>query len=184
MELELRQSEGSTMEADEGGSVIRGLAIPFNSESGDLGGFTERVAPDVIVDYHMDDVFALFAHDWDRVLGRVSAGTLSLERREDGIHSVIELPDTSDGVNLGISVARGDIRSQSFGFQVKQEAWTEDNDRTLRTLNHIVLAEVSPVALPAYGATDVGVAQRALAQFRSKAQAQKQRRLRELVLYN
>ena len=80
-------------EADSGALVIGGNAIVFDSTT-ELFGFQERVDPDVQIDFANDDVFSLFNHNWDRVLGRMGAGTLELARDGGGLRAETTLADT------------------------------------------------------------------------------------------
>jgi HK97 family phage prohead protease len=60
--------------------VLEGYAARFNSPSKDLGGFRETIAPGAFTRSlaQNDDVFCLFNHSADKVLGRSSSGTLSV----------------------------------------------------------------------------------------------------------
>ena len=108
----------------------------------------------------------------------MSSGTLDLNRTDDGIESVITMPDTTFANDLAASVARGDIRSQSFGFSIVDDEWTlNKGGADLRMVKHIELVEVSVVPLPAYDATDLAVAQRGLEQHRKQLQSQLQKKM-------
>jgi HK97 family phage prohead protease len=92
------------------------------------------------------------------VLGRESAGTLTLTEDANGLRSVIDLPDTQLGRDLAISVERGDIREQSFCFTVAADRWEEDHDKKVitRTILEVKeLIDISPVTYPAYPDTDI-----------------------------
>lgn len=179
-DIEYRQMDGSNIEAD--GQTLRGLAIPFGQMSKNLGGFVEIMSDNLKVDHYDGDVFALAYHDFDIVLGRLSAGTLQLNRSEVGIESVISLPDTTQANDLAVSVARGDIRNQSFGFSVKQDEWTaQKGGLDLRMVKHIELVEVSVVTLPAYGSTDIALAQRSLQAHNIEIQRRRRQRVLDLL---
>src|SRR4051812_26273305 len=59
---------------------LDGYPVVFNRRSQDLGGFVEEVSPEAVQRTLREgaDVFALFNHDWNCVLGRTSAGTTRL----------------------------------------------------------------------------------------------------------
>ena len=152
--------------------VIRGTAIVWNSESRDLGGFFERIAPTALDRFfeesrsageEMPDIAALWNHDTGTVLGRTPK-TLRLHRDDVGLHFELEPPASQCGIVE--SVARGDIRGASFAFVCGKdgEQWTKDDaGRSLRTITDIEkLFEVSLVLSPAYEATSLSVARRSL----------------------
>jgi HK97 family phage prohead protease len=150
--IELRQ-EG---DAD----IIEGFTAVYNSRSQDLGGFVEVIEPGFFSDVLDDDVRALFNHDPNIVLGRTKSGTLRLFDTTDGLRVVNELPKTTWGNDLKVSIERGDVDQMSFGFTVKKggDSWAKRNGVNIRTLKPggcKRLYDVSPVTYPAYAATSV-----------------------------
>lgn len=104
------------------------------------------------------DVLALFGHNSDLVLGRRSAGTLTLADRAGSLDFSIDLPDTQLGRDTRTSVARGDVNGMSFQFQVVPggDTWSREADGwDLRVVHEAEIAEVSPVAFPAFQSTSV-----------------------------
>ena len=156
---------------DSGPATLSGYAAVFNSLSEDLGGFREKIDPGAFKGaLKKSDCRALFNHDSNFVLGRQAAGTLRLKEDKTGLFMEVDLPDTQFARDLQVSVERGDITQQSFGFTVKKDSWEEDRDRkeVTRTLNEIEeLFDVSPVTFPAY--PDTTVAKRSLDEFRTVA---------------
>ena len=150
--------ELETREDEDGNSKIRGHAAVFNEEA-DIWGFREKVAPGAFKDsIKVDDVRALFNHDPNFVLGRNTAGTLTLKEDKQGLAIEIDPPDTQFARDLQVSIRRGDISQMSFGFNVLEEEWKDGgDDPDLRTLNKVRLFDVSPVTFPAYEGTDVAV---------------------------
>ena len=139
---------------------IVGYAAVFNSLSENLGGFREKIKPGAFRNaLKISDTRALFNHDRNFVLGRQSAGTLNLKEDKTGLHIEIDPPDTSFARDLMVSIGRGDITQQSFGFTVKKDEWKDlDGDEPLRTLTEVgELFDVSPVTFPAYPDTNVAV---------------------------
>lgn len=153
------QSEFRIEQREDGKKLIRGHAAVFNSET-DLGWFRERIAPGAFTEsIGKDDVRALFNHDSNHILGRNTAGTLTMREDERGLYVEIAPPDTQVGRDLVTSIERGDISQMSFGFQTIKDSWeTEENAaKDLRTLEKVKLWDVSPVTFPAYQETDVAV---------------------------
>jgi HK97 family phage prohead protease len=144
--------------ADDGAMVARGYAALFNSEA-DIGGyFREVIAPGAFREtLKNDDIRALIDHDTGRVIGRSSAGTLRLKEDDKGLSVEIDLPDTTDGRDLAVQLERGDISGMSFGFIVRHDEWDETSDPPTRTIHAVDLHEVSAVAFPAYGDTEIAL---------------------------
>ncbi len=121
-----------------------------------------------------DDVRAVWNHNYDIVLGRSSAGTLSLEEKEDGVHVGIDFPDSQEGRDKYESVSRGDVNQMSFGFDILKEDVSDDRSgekRIIRSrVDKIKLWEVSPVTFPAYENTSINARDR-VSTLREKAAA-------------
>src|SRR6185369_11561733 len=73
---------------------LRGYAIVFNARSQNLGGFQEVIAPEAIDRTFKEalDVRALVNHDSAKVIGRLRAGTLQMQKDATGLRVTIE-PD-------------------------------------------------------------------------------------------
>lgn len=163
---------------------VTGYAIVFQSESNDLGGFTEiinRNALDGVLE--KSDVFCLLNHDNSRgVLARSNKGTGSLELSIDdkGLKYRFEAPKTALGDELLEGLRRGDISASSFAFTVGSDSWEKREDGSyLRTINSIKeLFDVSPVYQPAYSATSVDT--RGLDQLKTQEQKELDEYYKEL----
>ena len=140
------------------GMSFRGYAAVFNSDSEPLP-FIEQVAPGAFRRSlsARNNVRMLLNHDTSKVLGATRSKTLRLSEDSTGLLVDADLPPTSYGRDLSISMQRGDIESMSFGFSVppKGDTWSEDGQR--RTLTEVRLHEVSVVTFPAYPATTAAV---------------------------
>lgn len=139
---------------------IVGYAAVFNRLSENLGGFREKIKPGAFKNaLKKSDARALFNHDSNYVLGRQGAGTLTLKEDDKGLWMEIDPPDTQFARDLMVSIERGDINQQSFGFTVASDSWEDLNKQeSLRTLNEIdELFDVSPVTFPAYPDTSVAL---------------------------
>lgn len=150
---------------------VTGYAAVFGSSSlplmdWDHGEFEEvidRNAFEGVIE--QSDVFAVLNHDNSRgVLGRSVNGTgsLSLSVDDHGLRYEFDAPRTALGDELLEGLRRGDITASSFAFNVQDERWEEQEDKTYkRTILKIGrLYDVSPVYNPAY--PDTSVAQRSL----------------------
>lgn len=145
VELELRATGNN-------GRTLTGHAAVFNQVV-DIGGkFKEKFAPGAFTQsIQADDVRALWNHDSGSILGRKSAGTLRLSEDSRGLAVQIDLPDTSLGRDVALSVERRDITGMSLSFIALDEEW----DANLRTVKRAQVLEVSPVSFPAYPQTDL-----------------------------
>lgn len=169
--FERRMSLGELRVDDAKKRRLAGYAIVFNKPSVNLGGFVEQIAPDAVDRTLREniDVRAFFDHNSGQVLGRLSVGTLRMEKDRRGLHVHIDVPDTTVGNDVMTSVDRGDITGMSFGFRVMpdgQEWDGGDEDVLIRTITDMRVSEVSVVAMPAY--PDTSIAVRAMQQFKDQ----------------
>jgi HK97 family phage prohead protease len=135
-----------------------GYAAVFNQRTELWPGFYETVAPGAFANaIQNDDVRALLNHDPNYVLGRKSAGTLTLSEDSHGLRYEIMLPDTTYAKDLQVSVKLKNITQSSFGFNIIDEDVKHDKDSVTRTIKDVKLFDVSPVTYPAYQGTEVHV---------------------------
>ena len=149
--IEFRASE------DEGGRTIEGYAALYDSESEELWGFTETIAPGAFDNADLSDVRALMNHDPNLILARSASGTMQLGTDQKGLWYRFEAPDTTFGNDFLTMVKRGDISQSSFAFTIKEDSWEDVEDgKTLRHIRQIDrVYDVSPVTYPAYEKTSV-----------------------------
>ena len=104
-----------------------------------------------------NDVRALTNHDTTLVLGRTTAGTLTLKVDERGLWGSIEINDADqDAVNLYERVARRDVTQCSFGFEIlDEERIYHENGFVEFHIRGVKLYEVSVCTFPAYEDTGV-----------------------------
>lgn len=121
------------------------------------------------------DQRAFWNHSTDLILGRRKNGTLNLREDERGLFTEITPPDTALIRDMVIApIERGDVNQMSFGFRVIREKVEEEESVITIRLKEIELIEVSPVAIPAYPQTDIGISARSaerLEDFRQQRQA-------------
>ena len=156
-----------------GREAIRGLAIPYNRLSLDLGGFRERIMPgafDKILNRQRGrgEILSYYNHNSDLLLGRESAGTLEITADDRGISYMVEPPDTTAGRDVLALVRARLLRGSSFAFTVGQKGERFTTDESGKAIREVVeasgLYEIGPVNVPAYGsATSAVVAQRSYA---------------------
>lgn len=151
-------------ERDGGLANIRGYAAMFYDGTPRtefvFGQFRERVLPGAFdrAIREGQDVRALFNHNPDQVLGRLSAKTLKLLQDDRGLRYSIDTPNTTVGRDLVENLRRGDVTGSSFAFSVRSENWKYDEGETIvRELVDLDLFDVGPVTFPAYAATEAGL---------------------------
>ena len=139
-------------------SKIAGHAAVFGEEYQLYSDVWEVIEPGAFTNaIKNDDIRALINHDPSLLLGRNKSGTLRLHEDDRGLAMEVDLPDTSYANNLKVSMERGDITQQSFGFVPIREEM-EKTDKGVRVhLLEVGLRDVSPVTFPAYKTTDVGL---------------------------
>ena len=116
------------------------------------------------------DVRALTNHDTTLVLGRTTAGTLTLSTDERGLYGSIEINDADqDAVNLYERVRRRDVTQCSFGFDIlDEEMIVREDGVTVWHIKSVLLYEVSVCTFPAYEETAVVARQNELATIKKR----------------
>ena len=135
---------------DDGKNVVVGYGAVFNSESNDLGGFVEYIAPGAFDGRLEDDVRFLINHD-GLPLARTTNNTLRLSVDERGLKYEADMPDTTLANDLMTLLRNGTISQSSFAFTVEEDSWENVEGRNIRTINKVSrLYDVSSVTYPAY----------------------------------
>src|SRR5665213_331035 len=119
----------------DGSKVLSGYAVRFNSPSVDLGGFTEICSPGMFTRTLKEspDVVMLRDHVSSQLLGRTTAGTLTLNQDEKGLAFTVTLPNTAIAEDTAENVRNGNLSNCSFGFNVPQggDRWETNSDGTV-----------------------------------------------------
>lgn len=135
--------------------LLTGYAIVFNSPSENMG-FIETVDNQALDNVDLSNVFALYNHDFDNVLGKTGKN-LSLSIDKKGLSFSLELlPEDERIYQL---VKEQIINKMSFGFVVQDDEWQDETHRTIKSIK--TLQEISLVPIPAYEGTDI-IAKRSL----------------------
>jgi HK97 family phage prohead protease len=175
VEKEIRNLEASECELRVApkGREIDGLAIVFNKESRDLGGFREVIRPEAMDGIiERADVLALLNHSLERgILARSTngEGTLKLSVTPSGVKYSFTAPHTHLGDEVVEGIRRKDIRTSSFAFTIAPggEKWHKrDNDYLREITKFDDIYDVSPVYREAY--QDTTVALRSIAEFKAE----------------
>ena len=162
--------------AEDGNLYIEGYFAVYNSRYNLWDDAYETIAPGAFEGETRKDVRALCNHDSTLVLGRTTAGTLTLRTDEVGLWgSIIINQADQDAMNLYERVKRGDVTQCSFGFDiVDHDVEYQDGEPTVWIIKKVRLYEVSVVTFPAYEDTGVSVRRREFAELaRRKTEAWK-----------
>lgn len=155
----LRDADFQTREED-GRRYIEGYFAVFGGKYWlweDDGGAYETIEPGAF-DLNADtDVRALTNHDTTLVLGRTTAGTLSLRTDGRGLYGSIEINEADqDAVNTYERVKRRDVTQCSFGFDIlAQSVERAEGQPTVFRIQKVKLYEVSVCTFPAYEDTGI-----------------------------
>ncbi len=157
----MQSIETRTGSATVSGNVAEGYAVVFGQKEPMGEHYIESIAKGAFKkkNYYRDDVLALWNHNYDSVLGRLSAGTLQLEERRHGLWFRLQLDDRSPAGMTAISALdRGEVFGCSFGFRVLAESWADPEDSLPeRVITDVLLVEVSLTPLPFYPGTTVSL---------------------------
>ena len=128
--------------------VLRGYAILFDepTEIYDKrnGFYTEVIKREALDNADLSDVYLLFGHDYNQVLGHTRAN-LRLEVDDGGLFYEVELANTRISRDVFNLVEKNIVDGNSFGFFTNDEI--VDGVRVVRSL---YLDEISIVPRPAY----------------------------------
>lgn len=154
MKVERRYLKAEVRKSADGRTII-GRAVVFGQRSENLGGFVEQIDPNAFDGCDMSDVRCLFNHDDNLILGRTKSGNTRLTLGAEGLDYECDLPETTCGRDLAVSMDRGDVDQSSFSFVVAPGGsdWDEEPGTgvLVRTIKKIArLFDVSPVTFPAY----------------------------------
>lgn len=128
--------------------LLEGYAIVFDSPSGNMG-FIETVDPQALNGVDLSNVFALYNHDFNNVLGKTGKN-LTLSVDEKGLFFSLELLPSDE--HIFELVQQGIINKMSFSFNVESDEWQDDTRKITKIKQ---LQEISLVAIPAYQGTDI-----------------------------
>lgn len=143
---------------ENGEKRIEGYFAVFDSNYELWDGATESIGRNAFDGALADDIRALIDHETRLVLGRTTAGTLTLRVDEHGLWGSIKINEAdSDAMNLYARVQRGDVSQCSFGFDILQERTDVDSatGAVHWTIEKVKLYEVSCVTFPAYKETAI-----------------------------
>ena len=176
----MARSEGFCTRAENGNLYIEGYFAVFGSRYELWDGAYETIEPGAFDGQTNGDVRALVNHDTTLVLGRTTAGTLSLRVDERGLWGGVTInQQDQDAMNLYERVKRGDVNQCSFGFDIlDQDVEYKDSVPTVWRIKAVKLYEVSVVTFPAYEDTSVEARRRDFEQAEKRRKEEWQARMK------
>ena len=148
---------------DDNGCTVSGKAICFDTPTvlyqDHYDGFEYReiVSSTALDGCDLTDVPLLYNHDDSKanILARCKDGTLTLDKRADGLYFKATL-NTNLGKDVYTAIKAGDITGCSFGFYCNGDTTENTEEYSLRTITSISeLSDISIVDNPAYQQTTV-----------------------------
>lgn len=148
---------------DDNGCTVSGKAICFDTptvlyqDHYDGFEYRETVSSTALDGCDLTDVPLLYNHDDSKanILARCKDGTLTLDKRADGLYFKATL-NTNLGKDVYTAIKAGDITGCSFGFYCNGDTTENTEDYSLRTITSISeLSDISIVDNPAYQQTNV-----------------------------
>lgn len=161
MEQRFFKLDEVTTRSDENNNpIIEGYFVRYDDIYHVADNATESIARGALTDAIAGDVRALYNHNSDIVLGRTSAGTLTLRDTDVGLWGSIMInPKDTQAMDAYQRIARGDVSGCSFGFDIPeggQDVRVNSDGSVHWTITKVnPLYEVSPVVFPAYEATHI-----------------------------
>ena len=152
MAFEVRQ------DGDEPSFLVEGYASTFERyKLIEIDGedYNEQIQPGAFDEADMTDVVFRVDHEGP-VFARASAGTVTLNVDEHGLHQISDLSKTQRGRDLFEDIAAGNYPQMSFAFTVGEEHY--DAETRTRVIDRVAkVFDVSPVTWPANPTTELHV---------------------------
>ena len=154
--------------SDDQKMIIEGYAAVINKPSNPMP-FIEYMKPGVFDHTNLDNVMAIYSHNFEDILARTDSDTLTLKVDDQGLFFTCILPDTQLGHDIYTNVSNGNIKGASFRFEIKDDQWLRDShDNLIHNILSITnVTEISLTPIPAYSQTSVGV-KRSMDEFLNK----------------
>lgn len=136
--------------------IVEGYASTFEPyvmyRDGDTE-YSEKIDEHAFDDADMSDCVFRVDHEGS-VYARVSAGTVTLDINEGGLHNVTDLSKTAKGRALYEDIQAGNYPQMSFAFAVAEEHY--DKKSRTRIIDRIAkVFDISPVTWPANPTTSL-----------------------------
>lgn len=98
-----------------------------------------------------------YEHNDGKILGRKSSGTVSIVEDDVGLRVEGDIPETSYGNDIIVSMKRKDLKYMSFAFVTQKDSLDRSTTPMKRELIDVDLYDVAIVVNPAYLQTEAGL---------------------------
>lgn len=152
-------TEVRVLKSDDDTVSFDGYVAKYGQRSRFLG-FYEEIEPRAFDNALKEDknIFALYNHEWDKVLGSTENGTLELRSDDIGLRFKLTPKANTSYINdVKELVESGELRGVSFGFKARKDKWRRENGKDVRTLLDVSLSEITLTPRPAYESSEVAV---------------------------
>ena len=150
MTFEVRQ------DGDEPSFLVEGYASTFERyKLLEIDGedYNEQIMPEAFDEADMTDVVFRVDHEGP-VYARASAGTVTLDIDEHGLHQIADLSKTQRSRDLFEDITAGNYPQMSFAFTIGEEHY--DAETRTRVIDRVAkVFDVSPVTWPANPTTEL-----------------------------
>ena len=155
MELRLLPQEEEKTYKVEGYASTFDTYVLFSQDGVD---YSERIDPTAFDEADLSDVVFRVDHQ-GAVYARTSAGTVSLDVDQHGLHNITDLSRTARGRELYEDNAAGNYPQMSFAFTVADDEY--DRETHTRIIHRVAkVFDISPVSFPANPNTVLSVSTR------------------------
>ena len=155
MELRLLPQEEEKTYKVEGYASTFDTYVLFSQDGVD---YSERIDPTAFDEADLSDVVFRVDHQ-GAVYARTSAGTVSLDVDQHGLHNITDLSRTARGRELYEDIAAGNYPQMSFAFTVADDEY--DRETHTRIIHRVAkVFDISPVSFPANPNTVLSVSTR------------------------
>lgn len=144
----------------DGTTTVQGYAIVFDQPSQPIP-FIEYIDRDAVAGVDFSKTLLLYGHDYNQILARADAGTLSTSIDSHGVKFTAKIPATTLGNDVRENISAGNLQGCSFGFTIAEGGDRWDTDEQGRTIHYVdkidSVSELTITPIPAYSQTSVTV---------------------------
>lgn len=144
----------------DGTTTVQGYAIVFDQPSQPIP-FIEYINRDAVDGVDFSKTLLLYGHDYNQILARADAGTLTTSIDDHGVKFTAKIPATTLGNDVRENINAGNIQGCSFGFTIADGGDRWDTDEQGQTIHYVdkidSVSELTITPIPAYSQTSVTV---------------------------
>ena len=165
--------------------IIEGYFIVYNQQTEIYRNFFEEIRAGACAESLVtNDVCALYNHNNSFIMGRKSAGSLTLRDDSYGVFGIVRVnSNDTEALNVYERVKRGDIRGCSFGFLPEVEEYQELDKNVVKcVVKKANVREISICPFPAYPQTQISARQQGFLEYRNRIDfLYKKEKLKEML---